>query len=109
MKTQCSKMLLPCSAVEADIRLLHCKNFNAIVLKMSDTHEVFIAVHFQHEIVIPLININTQATQKRCKFIDIQAICRKLGVEVWKMVCSHSQDVIQPAVFVGKGRRPFLT
>ena len=62
---------LMCSAEEADTQLLlHCKHiaetgdFRAIVLKTSDTDIMVIAVHFQHEIGIPLI-INRQGTQKQ--------------------------------------------
>ena len=62
---------LTCSAEEVDTQLLlHCKHiaetgdFRAIVLKTSDTDIMVIAVHFQHEIGIPLI-INRQGTQKQ--------------------------------------------
>ena len=58
-------------------------DFRAIVLKTSDTDVVLMAIHFQHEINISLI-INRQAAQKWWTYIDIPAICRKQGEEVYK-------------------------
>ena len=68
--SNCSDIKYHCySAEEVDRRLpFHYKhiaetgNFSTTVLKMSDNDVVAIALHCQHEIVIPLI-VNRQAAQ----------------------------------------------
>ena len=87
------KNAVPClnySVEEADMRnFLHCKHvadtekFDAIVLKTPDTDVMVLAIYFQHEIAIALI-INRQSNQRRCKNVDISAICTKLGKDVCK-------------------------
>jgi hypothetical protein len=70
---------------------------------------VVIAVHFLHEIDISLI-INRQATQKRWKYIDIPAICRKLGEDVCKALPGmHAfSGCDTTSSFCGKGKKTFF-